>query len=53
MTGSRTSGFEVVELGRVVPRERGAVVAVVDVALLAGLAVAPLEDDRRVAVPSQ
>ena len=42
MTASRTAGLEVVELGRVVPREARAVVAVVDVAPLAGAAVARL-----------
>ena len=39
-----------VELGRVVPREARAVVAVVDVALVAGLPIEALEDDGRVAV---
>ena len=39
-----------VELGGVVPREAGPVVAVVDVALVAGLAVEPLEHDRGIAV---
>ena len=43
-------GVEVVELGRVVPGHGGAVVAVVDVALLARGVVHPLEDDRGVAV---
>ena len=42
--------IEEVELRRVVPREARPVVAVIDVALVAGLAVEPLEDDRRVAV---
>ena len=41
---------EEVQLGRVVPREARAVVAVVDVALVAGLAVEALEHDRRVGV---
>ena len=50
MTCSRTVAGEEVELGRVVPREARAVVAVVDVSLVAGLAVEALEDDRRVAV---
>ena len=50
MTCSRTAGIEEVELGGVVPREARAVVAVVDVALVAGLAVEPLEHDRGVAV---
>ena len=50
MTCSRTAGSEEVELGRVVPREARAVVAVVDVALVAGPAVEALEHDGRVAV---
>ena len=41
--------LEVVELGGVVPRHTGPVVAVVDVALAAGPAVDPLEHDRGVA----
>ena len=48
MTASRTTGFEVVQLRRVVPRHARAVVAVVDVAGLAGPVVGALEDDRRV-----
>ena len=45
-------GVEVVELGRVVPRVRRAVVAVVDEPLLVALRVPPAEDHRRVgAVP--
>ena len=43
-------GVEEVQLGGVVPREARAVVAVVDVALVAGLPVEALEDDRRVGV---
>ena len=43
-------GLGEVELGRVVPGEARAVVAVVDVAPLAGLPVAPLEHHGRVAV---
>ena len=50
MTCSRTAGVEEVELRGVVPREARAVVAVVDVANVAGPAVDALEDDRRVAV---
>ena len=43
-------GIEEVELGRVVPREARAVVAVIDVALVAAPAVEALEHDRGVAV---
>ena len=43
-------GVQEVELGGVVPREARAVVAVVDVALVARLAIEPLEHDRGVAV---
>ena len=43
-------GPDEVELGRVVPGEARAVVAVVDVALVAGPAIRPLEDDRGVGV---
>ena len=43
-------GVEEVQLGGVVPREARAVVAVIDVALVAGLPVEALEDDRRVGV---
>jgi hypothetical protein len=43
-------GLEEVELGGVVPRKRRAIVAVVDVARVAGPAVEALEDDRGVAV---
>ena len=50
MTCWRTAAIEEVELGRVVPREARAVVAVVDVALVAARPIDPLEDDRRVAV---
>ena len=50
MTASRTSALEVVELRGVVPRHAGAVVAVVDVALLAAPAVDALEHHRGVGV---
>ena len=50
MTCSRTAAWREVELGGVVPREAGAVVAVVDVAPLARQPVAPLEHHGRVAV---
>ena len=50
MTASRTSALRIVELGGVVPREARAVVAVVDVADVAGRRVAPLEHDRGVGV---
>ena len=43
-------GVEIVELGGVVPRHRGAVVAVVDETLVTGGAVDPFEDDRGVAL---
>ena len=41
-------GIQVVELRGVVPRKAGAVVAVIDVARLAGLLVAAPEDHRRI-----
>ena len=43
--GLADGGLEVVELGGVVPREARAVVAVIDIALVARPAVLPLEDD--------
>ena len=43
-------GSQVVELGGVVPRHARAVVAVVDVAVVAGRGVDALEHDRRVGV---
>jgi hypothetical protein len=48
MTASRTSALQVVELRRVVPGHAGAVVAVVDVADVAGPGVGTLEYDGRV-----
>ena len=39
----------VIELGRIVPRHAGAVVAMIDVSLVASPVVDPFEDDRRVA----
>ena len=41
-------GLEVVELGRVVPRKRRAVIAVVDEAGLAAAAIPAAEDDGRI-----
>ena len=47
--GLADGGLEIVELGGVVPGEARAVVAVIDIALVARPAVLPLEDDGCVA----